>query len=60
LVFAGVPKREVARRTGLASATVRATIGRFQSLGLIRPLPETVTDSELGDKLYKRAGKKRG
>jgi transposase len=42
LVFAGVSKREVARRTGLASATVRATIGRFQSLGLIWPLPETV------------------
>jgi hypothetical protein len=59
LVFAGVSKREVARRTGLASATVRATVGRFQSLGLIWPLAETVTDGELEDKLYKKAGRSR-
>ena len=45
LTFAGISKREVARRTGLASSTVRATIARFQSLGLTWPLPETVTDS---------------
>jgi transposase len=60
LTFAGVSKREVARRTGLASSTVRATIARFQSLGLTWPLPETVTDSELEERLYKHAGKKRG
>jgi hypothetical protein len=35
LTFAGISKREVARRTGLASSTVRATIARFQSLRLI-------------------------
>lgn len=50
----------MARRTGLASSTVRATIARFQSLGLIWPLPETVTDSELEARLYKNAGKKQG
>src|SRR6202167_4735013 len=60
LTFAGISKREVARRTGLASSTVRATIARFQSLGLIWPLPETLTDSELEAKLYKNAGKKQG
>ncbi len=60
LTFAGISKREVARRTGLASSTVRATIARFQSLGLIWPLPETVTDSELEARLYKNAGKKQG
>ena len=60
LTFAGVSKREVARRTGLASSTVRATIARFQSLGLIWPLPETVTDSDLEAKIYKSAGKKQG
>jgi transposase len=60
LTFAGISKREVARRTGLASSTVRATIARFQSLGLTWPLPETVTDSELEAKLYKNAGKKQG
>jgi transposase len=60
LTFAGVSKREVARRTGLASSTVRATIARFQSLGLIWPLPETVTDSDLEAKIYRSAGKKQG
>ena len=60
LTFAGVSKREMARRTGLASSTVRATIARFQSLGLIWPLPETVTDSDLEAKIYKSAGKKQG
>ncbi|HZL37786.1 MAG TPA: IS21 family transposase, partial [Tepidisphaeraceae bacterium] len=60
LTFAGISKREVARRTGLASSTVRATIARFQSLGLTWPLPETVTDSDLEAKLYKNAGKKQG
>jgi transposase len=60
LTFAGVSKREVARRTGLASSTVRATIARFQSLGLTWPLPETVTDSDLEAKIYKSAGKKQG
>lgn len=60
LTFAGISKREVARRTGLASSTVRATIARFQSLGLTWPLPETVTDSELEARLYKNAGKKQG
>jgi transposase len=60
LTFAGISKREVARRTGLASLTVRATIARFQSLRLIWPLPETVTDSEMEARLYKNAGKKQG
>jgi transposase len=60
LTFAGMSKREVARRTGLAASTVRATMARFQSLGLSWPLPETVTDSELETRLYKNAGKKQG
>lgn len=60
LMHSGVSKREVARRTGLASSTVRMTIARFQSLGLTWPLPETVTDSDLEARLYKNAGKKQG
>jgi transposase len=50
----------VARRTGMAASTVRATIARFKSLGLIWPLPETITDSDLEAKIYKSAGKKQG
>ena len=60
LTFAGVSKREIARRTGVASSTVRATVGRFQILGLGWPLPETVTDSELEALLYRTAGTKQG
>src|SRR6202171_5237741 len=60
LTFAGVSKREVARRTGLASSAGWGRIGRFQSLGLIWPLPETITNSDLEAKIYKSAGKKPG
>jgi len=60
LTFAGVSKREVARRTGMAASTVRATIARFELLGLVWPLPETITDSDLEAKIYKSAGKKQG
>jgi transposase len=60
LTYAGVSKREVARRTGMAASTVRATIARFKSLGLIWPLPETITDSDLEARIYKSAGKKQG
>jgi len=60
LTFAGVSKREVARRTGMAASTVRATIARLESLGLVWPLPETITDNDLETKIYKNAGKKQG
>jgi DNA-binding IclR family transcriptional regulator len=60
LTFAGVSKREVARRTGMAASTVRAAIARFESLGLVWPLPETITDSDLEAKIHKNAGKKQG
>lgn len=60
LTYAGVSKREVARRTGMAASTVRATIARFKLLGLIWPLPETITDSDLEARIYKSAGKKQG
>ena len=33
LRYAGVSKREVARRTGMAASTVRATIARFSRSG---------------------------
>jgi transposase len=60
LTSAGVSKREVARRTGMAASTVRATIARFEALGLVWPLPEDITDSDLETKIYKNAGKKQG
>jgi transposase len=60
LTFAGVSKREVACRTGMAASTVRATIARFEARGLVWPLTETITDSDLETKIYKNAGKKQG
>ena len=59
-VCRGFPSDEMARRTGLASSTVRATIARFQSLGLDLAAARDVTDSELEARLYKNAGKKQG
>src|ERR1700755_2330052 len=60
LGFAGISKHEIARRSGLAASTVRETMARFQASGLDWPLPDSVTDSELGATLYKKAGTKQG
>jgi len=55
-----VPIREIARRTGAAPSTIRATIERIVAANLSWPLPEGLSDSELEARLYKNAGKKRG
>jgi transposase len=56
----GVATREVARRTGVAASTVRATLKRFQASGLSWPLPEDVTDTALEATLFAEVGTKRG
>lgn len=55
-----VPVREIARRTGVAPSTVRATIKRIAASGLSWPLPEGLSDADLEARLYSNAGKKRG
>lgn len=60
LKFAGVPNREIARRSGVAASTVRATLGRFSAAGLSWPLPDDMTDSRLEAELYKNAGARQG
>ena len=55
-----VPVREIARRTGVAPSTVRATVKRLHEAGLNWPLPEGFSDAELGALLYTNAGKKPG
>jgi transposase len=55
-----VPIREIARRTGAAPSTIRATIERIAVANLSWPLPEGIGDAELEALLYKNAGKKRG
>jgi transposase/DNA replication protein DnaC len=56
----GVPTREIARRIGVAPSTVRATIKRFQAVGLSWPLPEEPTDAALEAALFPDAGTKQG
>jgi transposase len=61
LLSAGdVAVREIARRTGVAPSTVRATVKRLHEAGLSWPLPEGFGDAELGALLYTNAGKKPG
>jgi transposase len=57
---AGISKHEIARRMGLAPSTVRETLKRFASTGLVWPLPDDVTDGDLEARLYKSAGTKQG
>lgn len=52
--------REVARRTGKAPSTVRATLGRLRAADLNWPLPEELSDSELEERLYGKGGAKPG
>jgi transposase len=60
LRFAGTSRHEIARRTGLAPSTVRETLKRFASTGLVWPLPDEVTDGVLEASLYKNVGTKQG
>lgn len=53
---AGIPKREIARRLGVAASTVRATL----SAGLGWPLPDGMSDGDLEAALYATHGTKRG
>ena len=48
--------RDVARRTGKAPSTVRATLGRCRAAGVSWPLPEWLSDGELEERLYGKGG----
>jgi len=52
--------RDVARRTGKAPSTVRATLGRCRAAGVSWPLPEGLSDSELEERLYGKGGARPG
>jgi hypothetical protein len=55
----GVPTREIARRIGVASSTVRATLKRFQTSCLSWPLPEEMTDAIFEVMLFATSGRSR-
>ncbi len=55
-----VPTREIARRLGVAASTVREMLKRFESAGLVWPLPSGMTDGGLERALYANRRSKRG
>jgi transposase len=57
---AGVSTREISRRSGVAPATVRLTLRRFEASGLSWPLTEDVTDAVLEQRLFASTGIKQG
>src|SRR4029077_16886571 len=57
---AGVGLNEIARRVGVAPATVRLTLKRLASAGFSRPLPAEMTDSALEAALFAAVGTKQG
>jgi transposase len=60
LKTAGAPTREISRRAGVAPATIRLTLRRFEASGLSWPLTDDVTDAVLEQRLFANAGVKQG
>jgi len=57
---AGMPTREIARRVGVASSTVRLTLRRCEAAGIAWPLAADLTDAMLEQRLFANAGAKSG
>src|SRR6476660_2333219 len=61
LTTAGVGLNEIARRVGVAPTTVRLTLKRLASAGLLSwPLPAEMTDDALEAGLFAAVGTKQG
>ena len=56
LKWAGLPDREIARRVGAASSTVRLTLKRVEAAGPAWPLPDELTDTALEARLFANPG----
>jgi len=56
---ADVATREIARRLGLAPSTIRETLKRIESAGLVWPLPNEMSDGALETALYANRRSKR-
>jgi len=57
---AGISTREIARRVGVASSTVRLTLRRCAAAGIAWPLDAGLTDAMLEQRLFANAGVKPG
>ena len=60
LVRDGFSAREIGRMLGVARSTVQDNLRRAEAAGLAWPLPADLTDDVLEDRLFARAGVKRG
>src|SRR4051794_41109805 len=58
LKAAGVSGNEIARRVEVAPSTVRLSLKRLATAGLVWPLPAELTDAALETQLFTAAGKK--
>jgi len=57
---AGISTREIARRVGVASSTVRLTLRRCEAAGIAWPLDVDLTDAVLEQRLFANCGTKHG
>ena len=57
---AGMSTREIARRVGVASSTVRLTLRRCEAAGIAWPLDADLTDAVLEQRLFANSGVKPG
>lgn len=57
---AGISTREIARRVGVASSTLRLTLRRCEAAGISWPLATDLTDAILEQQLFANAGVKPG
>jgi transposase len=60
LVRDGVSAREIGRMLGVARSTIQDNLKRAEAAGLAWPLPAELTDAVLEERLFARAGVKRG
>ena len=60
LVRDGISAREIGRMLGVARSTIQDNLKRAEAAGLAWPLPADLTDDVLEDRLFARAGVKRG
>jgi len=60
LVRDGVSAREIGRLLGVARSTIQDNLRRAEAAGLAWPLPAELTDIVLEERLFARAGVKRG
>ncbi|MGP8119568.1 MAG: winged helix-turn-helix transcriptional regulator, partial [Xanthobacteraceae bacterium] len=56
----GISTREIARRVGIASSTVRLTLRRCEAAGIAWPLASDLTDALLEQRLFANSGTKQG